>query len=87
MHFSERINRLYNIHKRIQQGETGTPDEFAKLFHLSRRQLYNIRDELTGYGANIKYSRTKHTYSYTNEFDISMQTLHFLSIKDENNIL
>ncbi|KAA6303548.1 MAG: hypothetical protein EZS26_000099 [Candidatus Ordinivivax streblomastigis] len=87
MLFSERINRLYNIHKWIQQGETGTPDEFAEYFHLSRRQLYNILDELKDYGADIRYSRTTHSYFYANEFDISINTLHFMSNNDENKFL
>jgi predicted DNA-binding transcriptional regulator YafY len=69
------INRLYNIHKMIQQENTGTPDEFAQQFHLSRRQLYNIREELKDYGAIIGYSRIRHTYFYTNDFTIEKKQL------------
>jgi hypothetical protein len=33
----EQLDRLYSIHKLIQQEKTGTPDEFAKQFHLSKK--------------------------------------------------
>ncbi|GHT10456.1 hypothetical protein FACS189426_10710 [Bacteroidia bacterium] len=69
------INRLYDIHKLIQQENTGTPDEFAQQFHLSRRQLYNIREVLTDYGAIIKYSRTRHTFYYANDFIVEKNQL------------
>jgi predicted DNA-binding transcriptional regulator YafY len=69
------IDRLYNIHKLIQQEETGTPDEFAQQFHLSRRQLYNILGELKDYGAVIKHNRTKHTFYYANDFIVEKNQL------------
>jgi len=69
----ETIDRIHRIHKLIQREATGTPDEFAKRFHLKRRQLYNILDEFKDYGANIRYSRTKSTFYYANDFEIMIK--------------
>ena len=57
------IERLYKIHQLILQENTGTPDEFAALFRLSRRQIYNIIEILKDYGADIRFSRTRHTFT------------------------
>ncbi len=73
------ISRMYNIHLLIEQEKTGTPDEFAKKFHLSRRQLYNVLEELKDYGAVFEYSRKKCSFHYIKEFHLSLQTLHFSS--------
>jgi transcriptional antiterminator len=73
------VDRLYEIHKLILQERTGAPDEFASKFHLSRRQLYNILDELKDWGAEVKYSRTKHTFYYANDFDIKINKLQLSS--------
>ena len=83
----DRIDRLYKIHQLILQENTGTPDEFAALFHLSRRQIYNIIDILKDYGADIRFSRTKHTFYYANEFEMSINTLHLLPDKRKKDIL
>jgi predicted DNA-binding transcriptional regulator YafY len=79
MNHFDTISRLYNIHRLIQQEKTGTPDEFANCFHLSRRQLYNIIEELKDYGAPIKYSRKKRTFYYDGTFNISLNTLNLSS--------
>ena len=84
MNVFETINRLYEIHKWILREETGTPDEFADRFHLSRRQLYNILDEMKDMGAEIKYSRIGHTFYYVNDFDIKINQLQ-ISSNDRNN--
>ncbi|MDR0834758.1 MAG: HTH domain-containing protein [Candidatus Symbiothrix sp.] len=77
------IKRLYDIHLCIKQENTGTPDEFAKKFHLSRRQLYNIIEELKDYGAVIEYSRIRQTFFYVNDFDITINQLHFSFSKEK----
>jgi predicted DNA-binding transcriptional regulator YafY len=82
MNLFEAIDRLYEIHKWILREKTGAPDEFADRFHLSRRQLYNILDELKDWGAEIKYSRSRHTFYYANDFEIKINQLQ-LSSKDK----
>ena len=81
------IDRLYKIHQLILQENTGTPDEFAALFHLSRRQIYNIMSVLKDYGADIRFSRTKHTFYYANEFKMPVNTLPLLSDDDKKDIM
>jgi predicted DNA-binding transcriptional regulator YafY len=81
MNLFETVNRLYEIHRLILPEKTGIPDEFAERFHLSRRQLYNIMDELKDLGAEIKYSRIEYIFYYVNDFDIKINQLH-LSSKD-----
>ena len=66
----DKIARLVDMHKLIKQEKTGSPAEFAGKFHISRSQLYNIRDELDDYGAIIKYSRKQHTFYYDNDFEL-----------------
>ena len=63
------IERLYRMHKLIQQEATGTPEEFARLFQIKKRQLFNLLSELKDYGALIKYSTVNHTYYYIGNFD------------------
>jgi predicted DNA-binding transcriptional regulator YafY len=72
MYLLERIERLYAIHKRILQEETGNPEEFAEQMHISRSHLYNLLGELKDYGAKIKYSRNRQTFFYSDDFDISI---------------
>jgi len=67
----ERIARLVDVHQLIKQRKTGTPIEFAKKFHISRSQLYNIKEELEDYGAIIKYSRKQNTFYYDSDFELT----------------
>jgi len=70
----ERIARLVEIHQLIKQEKTGSPIEFAKELHISRSQLYNIKEELEDYGAVVKYSRRKETFYYVNNFELTEST-------------
>ncbi|GHV20738.1 hypothetical protein FACS1894174_03160 [Bacteroidia bacterium] len=63
------IERLYRMHKLIQQESTGTPDEFAERFHVKRRQLFYLLEELKSYGAVVKYHPLKSSYYYLEDFD------------------
>ncbi|MDR1114719.1 MAG: hypothetical protein LBL33_00930 [Tannerella sp.] len=78
----ERITRLVEVHSLIKQGKTGTPIEFARKFHISRSQIYNIIDELKYYGAAIKYSRKHRTFYYKNDFEITNTPFWEKEIKD-----
>ena len=70
----ERIARLVEIHQLIKQEKTGSPIEFAEKLHISRSQLYNIKEELEDYGAVVKYSRRKETFYYVNNFELTEST-------------
>lgn len=70
MKIHKQIQRLNIIHKLIEREETGTPDEFARRVHISKRQLYNILDELKLLGASIKYDMKLKTYVYTKKCEV-----------------
>jgi predicted transcriptional regulator len=74
----DRIAYLNGINKLIQQEATGTPDEFAERIHLGRKQMYNILNLLTDYGAVIRYSRKARTFYYANDFNMEI-TVKFLA--------
>jgi hypothetical protein len=69
----EIIDRISVIHGLIKKEATGSPDEFAKRLHLKKRQLQNILDEIRDYGAEIIYDRSRNTYYYANNFEITIK--------------
>ena len=69
------IECLCRIHHFIMQEHTGNPDEFAERLHISRRTLYNILEGLKDRGAYIKYDRTRRTFYYKSEFDMTITQL------------
>lgn len=75
----QQIDRVKYIHHLINCRATGEPGNFAEKLNLSRRQLYNLLDELKDFGAAIKYSRMEQTFYYelpfVLEIDIKMQCL------------
>ena len=68
----ETLQRLQTIHKRIQQGNTGTPWEFAKTLNISRRALYNYIELLKSYKAPICYSKSDKKFYYTHDYDLNI---------------
>lgn len=80
MKCTEVIDRLKKIDKLINQGKTGTPDEFANRLHISRSQLYNYIDMLKSYGAPIYYNRKIDSFQYRSEFKILIEfSIQFIS--------
>ncbi len=67
------IEIINMLHRLILLENTGTPDELAEKLHLSRRQVYNFIDELKYIGAKVIYSRSKHTFFYTNDFRMDIK--------------
>ena len=66
------IHSLYRVHELIKKGRTGTPDEFAQIMQVSRRQLYKMIQTLKNYGASVKYDRALQTFYYTDSFTINL---------------
>jgi len=66
----ETIDRLHRIHSFIKREATGAADEFADRFSLKKRQLFYLLDEFRDYGADIRFSRTRNTYYYNNDFEV-----------------
>ena len=83
----ECINRTKLLHKLITQECTGTPDQLAQRFHLSKRQLYNLLEEFKEMGADIGYSRMKETFYYKNDFYLELSfKVSILSSNEEKTI-
>ena len=62
----QQIDRMKYIHQLIQKKQTGSPERFATKLGLSKRQLFNILEELRIMGLDIQYSRGTETYFYAN---------------------
>ena len=73
MDFFSNLQRFHRIHQLISQETTGTPGELSERFRLQKRQIYNILDELREQGAVIKYSNTKRTYYYEEDFEFEIR--------------
>ena len=87
MYVIEDLKRIHKIHKLIFSQQTGSPDEFASTLCVSRRELYYMLQELKNMGAEINYSRTRHTFCYTNKFEM-MLTLNVRALgKEETKII
>jgi predicted DNA-binding transcriptional regulator YafY len=67
--FFDTLERLQWIHELILREATGTPDELARRFRLSKRHVYNMLDKLREKDAIIEYSNIKRTYYYVEEFE------------------
>ena len=85
MYFIEELKRIQKIHQLISCQCTGSPDELAASICVSRRDLYYILHGLKKLGAKISYSRTKKTFRYTNDFDLSTELkVSFIGEKELN---
>ena len=58
------IERLERIDQFLRQQRTGTAYEFAERLGISRRQLFNLLDELKDLGLPVIYSRSARTFMY-----------------------
>lgn len=66
------LERLQQLHQRIQNENTGSPIEIARYMNTSERSIYNLIDELKILGAEICYNRVTRTYYYCNDFKIEL---------------
>lgn len=66
----EQLGRLRKAHSFIKQENTGTPSELANKLHISRRQLFNIINELKEMDATILFNRKTNSYFYNNNFEL-----------------
>lgn len=58
------IDRLKRMDQLIRQQHTGNSDEFAERMGISRRQLYNLIEELKDFGLPVSFSRRAQTFFY-----------------------
>jgi predicted DNA-binding transcriptional regulator YafY len=58
------IERMQYIDQLIRLKSTGCPEDFAEKLGVSRRQLFNIIEELKILGAPIYYNKEYKSYCY-----------------------
>lgn len=66
------LERLQQLHQRIEQANTGTPKELANFMNISERLLYSLIEELKDISAPVYYSRSLKTYHYTDDFKLQI---------------
>ena len=66
------FEKLIHLHELILKQRTGTPEELAMRMEISRACLFRYMEKLKGYGAEIKYNRTRNCYSYINDFKLKV---------------
>ena len=66
------LERLQHVHKLIKEECSGSPRELALKLKVSERTIYNIIEQLKDLEAPIKYDRSRKTYLYTQDFDLSI---------------
>lgn len=87
MNYIKQIERLQLLNKLIIQKNTGSPLELAERLRLSKRQVYNLIDELKDLGAPIFYCKRLKSYCYKDSFKLNIQfSLTLLEGKDEKKI-
>ncbi|WP_214073899.1 HTH domain-containing protein [Mucilaginibacter sp. dw_454] len=69
------FNRLGHLNQLIRKKSTGSPTELAKKMNVSERTTFEYLDILKSLGADIKYSRTRQSYYYSEDgtFDFQFQ--------------
>lgn len=83
MKLFEYIDRVNFLHKLIKEKRTGTPEELATRFHLSKSRLLRVIEDLKLKGAPIAYSRHCRTYYYTNNYVMQIK-LEFTALGNED---
>lgn len=68
----KQLERLQQLHQRIEEENTGTPKELAKFMNISERLLYNLIEELKEINAPVCYNRSSKTYYYDNDFELKI---------------
>jgi len=63
--YIERINRMYRL---VRMENTGSLGELAERMRVSERTISNYLEEFRLMGAEIKFSRTRNTYYFDNNF-------------------
>lgn len=73
MNFIKQIERIKKMHELIRTEKTGTPDNFAQMLRLSRRQLYNELEIIKNLDAIIKYCKKKESFYYAVPFELELK--------------
>lgn len=73
MNTIKNLERLQKLHLLIENEQTGPPIELAKVLRISERLLYILMEQLKEFDADICYNRSRKTYLYQNDFQLSLK--------------
>jgi hypothetical protein len=83
----EQLERLKRMNELIKAQCTGTPDEFANMLNISRRQLYEYISYIKDLGVDIGYSKRLRTFYLTNDHELTVTcNIKVISKKESINI-
>lgn len=72
MKMIHQLERIKKINRMIKSANTGSPREFAGELGISESHLHRYIEELNEMGIPIQYSRTRRTYYYENNAELSL---------------
>jgi Predicted transcriptional regulator len=67
MNFLKNLNCVEELHRLIQQKQTGSPKKLAERLGVNRAKLYVLIEELNALKMPVAYSRKYETFYYTND--------------------
>ncbi|UTW60625.1 hypothetical protein KFE98_11230 [bacterium SCSIO 12741] len=65
MNLRKTLIRLHRIDDLIARRATGNPEEFAQKLGVSKRRLFELLNEIKGYGVEIEYNPMRESYIYS----------------------
>lgn len=68
----ELVDVVSVFHCSVRHENTGDPDEFSAKLGISRSAFFNMISELRLIGIDIRYSRKRQTYYYSNPDDVEI---------------
>ena len=66
------LERLQQVHQRIMQENTGSPNELARHLNISKRLIFILIEQLKDINAPVCYSRSRKTYYYHDDFELKI---------------
>jgi len=72
MNMIHQFERVKKINRMIKSAKTGSPKEFADELGISESHFYRYIEELQEMGIPILYSRSRKTYYYENNSELSL---------------
>lgn len=72
MKIISQLQRIQKISRMIKSANTGSPKEFAEELGISESHFYRYIEELHDMGIPIHYSRSRKTYYYENNMELTL---------------
>ena len=72
MNMTGQLQRIQKMNRMIKSENTGSPKEFADELGISESHFHRYIEELQEMGIPILYSRSRRTYYYENNMELSL---------------